>query len=647
MSLRKRAIGLHSAKLLDKQPRVLSGSASKVFTVNSQFTLVLEWSATQDITNNKSKVTAVLKLKSAAYGNASGWTNRSATLNINGNNASGSINPNMSANSTKEIWRRTVDVGHNSDGTKSFSINASVNYTGITWHGSACGNVTVGGTWSLNTIPRASTLKWTGDTTHKFGTTHTFTISAASSAFRHDLEVRASGNTWYPKKTMAGGNQSFTVDNAWLTKFPTSTKVAATVRLVTKNGTSTIGYKDYGVQFHVPDTAAYKPSISKITLTDEVSGVPAKLGVANNSGIFLQGRSAIRFNVTCAGAHGSTVKTFKFACGSTSLGTNGGYLYDAKLTQYNIGTGSKTLTVTITDSRGRSASKTASVNITPYSNPSITSFTAARTDNTAAVVITRKATISSIKNGTTELNPYKMVVQYKKHTDTTWTTLATDTTTFPDLKATMDITSSYDIKATLSDKLGSTTSTTSVSTAKTLLHMFKDQGVGVGKMWETGNGVLDVSGGISSDTVTIEKNMKVAGVLLRKENLQTLGPTVITPASGFSLYATDPNSTNYPTATRVGDLVTVAGALTNDAKINETGDFDRHFFTLPSWARPRKCIWIMEQGSSEREFTLQFHPDGKVYFRRYRGWDGSKYAMVPVTAAAWLNIQCTYVGVAL
>lgn len=683
---------------------VLSGSTQKVFTNNGQFTLILEWSATQDISNNRSRVTAILKLRSAQYGQTYGWTNLSAGFNINGNNATGSINPNMSPNQTKEIWRRTVDVGHSADGSKRFSINANVNYSPISWHGGTVGNVTVSGSWDLNTIPRASSLSWTGDINHTFGKSHTFNIASASGSFRHELEFRAGGNFWSVKKDMAGGGQSFTVDPNWLSKFPSSTSVVGSMRLVTKNSGSTIGYKDYTVTLHIPTSGAYMPTITGITHSDETTNVPSVLNIAKNRGVYVQGKSSIRFNVASRGAYGSTIKSYKFEQGSTQLGTNGGYLYDVSLAKYNIPAGTQSIKVTVTDSRGRTAVSSVNVNIMTYKPPSL-SFSANRLNNTDTVQIKRQVRVSSLVIDGTERNPSRLIMQYKSIQDPDWLPLVDETSTYADFEAILDVTKSFQIKATVSDIFDESFVIQNVSTAVTLFHLYKDEGVGIGKMRE--RGVLDVGGntfidgGISAkeyvSTLLNEgtdlNNVTKTGFYFCHTNNIVKTMINVPEQAAFSLlveqhagykqtftvyYSADARTyvrnyyngvwgewistggisrsqrltpisgysryedsgDNEPLATRKGDVVTLTGAFKNNS--NVTFEWDPvQIGTIPNFAIPNRQMISLQQASSGNFFVLFIGQDGKISASRHRQKDSS---WTQVAAGSWLNLHCTYVA---
>ncbi len=91
-------------------------------------------------------------------------------------------------------------------------------------------------------------------------------------------------------------------------------------------------------------------------------------------------------------------------------------------------------------------------------------------------------------------NPYTAKVEYKDTKASSWTIAKTQTDTFASFTLALDVTKSYEVRLTLSDHFLTVTSKVKISTAKTLMALYKDEGVGIGKMYETGSGVLDVGG---------------------------------------------------------------------------------------------------------------------------------------------------------
>lgn len=110
---------------------------------------------------------------------------------------------------------------------------------------------------------------------------------------------------------------------------------------------------------------------------------------------------------------------------------------------------------------------------------------------------------------------------------------------------------------------------------------------------------------------------------------------LITPASGFSVYASD----DIPVAERHGRLVELSGAFKNNSIITAANQPFTVNAPLPQWARPRKVQRRILQGSGMSRFLIVVNTDGTITISRY---GVSTTTDLPV--GAWLNISMTYAG---
>jgi hypothetical protein len=167
----------------------LSGYINK--DVGRNYRLRLEWSATQSVTNNTSTVTAKLYwMDRSGYGYVNSSATKTAAIQYNDGSwdtRSASGMADLNTGQKKEIHSKTFTLKHNSDGTCSFSLDAYFDAE-VTVDGSYYSRIdTPQESWSLNTIPRKSTLSSNANWTA--GSNTTFSISRASSDFRHEIEV--------------------------------------------------------------------------------------------------------------------------------------------------------------------------------------------------------------------------------------------------------------------------------------------------------------------------------------------------------------------------------------------------------------------------------------------------------------------------
>lgn len=163
--------------------------------------------------------------------------------------------------------------------------------------------------------------------------------------------------------------------------------------------------------------ASSAPTIGSVTITHIPGDVPTAWGV------YLQGKSKVKITVSgVSAATGSTISTYKFA--------GGGYSWSsATETSYTTGfltaAGTNTFTVTVTDSRGLTASKSVSIAVTAYEAPKILSMSAFRSlqsgavSETGAYITFRITTSYSAIN---DNNTRKILVAFKRLGDTAWST---------------------------------------------------------------------------------------------------------------------------------------------------------------------------------------------------------------------------------
>ena len=420
-----------------------------------------------------------------AYGVASGWTTRNAGISIDGNNIPYTFNPNMGANSTKTIATRSYTFSHNADGSKSVNISANADYTGITWNGGALGNVTLGGTVSLPTIPRASSISSISGGT--LGSALTVNISRASSSFTHKVGYyRTDGSRTMGIIENVGTSTSFTLPLSDASLLPSATTGTAKIIVDTYSGSTRIGSASRNFTVTVPDSVV--PSITSFNLDENIATTKA-IGLAANT--FVKNKSQIAMTAGANGSYGSTIEDYTFSFNGASQGGTVGR-------NFNVGdiTGNHTAKVVVTDSRGRKAERTVTAVILDYNPPKINGFSTWR-DGSGVVKANVNCSISILggKGGAWYVD---------SGGGTSWTNRNSGslTSTAPSYNSNITIVGTYPDTASatfrlrVSDAFGAgPTAASSVSTSKTALSLYKDIGIGVGKRWESG--ALDVAGEVN------------------------------------------------------------------------------------------------------------------------------------------------------
>ncbi|CAI3388717.1 hypothetical protein CIRMBP1307_00811 [Enterococcus cecorum] len=541
----------------------LSGSQYELFH-NSCHKLIVEWSASQNVGGNYSTVTANLYVQgtqgwSTIY---SGSVVKSVSLVINGNRKNGTARIDINGTEKRLLLSHTVNVPHNADGSKSFRIEGMWKPQ-ITWSGTYYGSEEwTRQDWSLNAIPRASTFNQSATTFNMDGE-GTIYINPASSSFTHKLYMHF-GNRRVLLKDNPPTRQNFTVRfsaSDFASQIPNATSGVGTLTLETYNGGSLVGSSSRQTYLNLPSN--YIPSQPSVTVSDE-SSVPAKLGVSKTAGIYVKGMSLLRFSCSSNGTVGSSISNYKVQIGNQSFGFSGGTI-DIDLSKFDVGIGSLNAVITVTDSRGRTNSRTVGINIQTYSAPKINNFSAVRQNNSANVIITKPVSVSSILNGSTNINSYTVKTEYKLSSATSWTNWRNETNTSAVINSGgWDVTKSYDIRVTLSDKLNQMVVTASISTAKTLISYHKDVGVGIGKMHERGaldvGGDMYVSGTLDSTTINGRAIKQNGRTLL--DMFYPVGSIFITTVN------TNPSSYMGGSWVRFGNGQTLVGVNESDGDFN-------------------------------------------------------------------------------
>lgn len=366
--------------------------------------LRLDWSITgQSIADNKSTLSLDLWVYDGT-GYSQNESSGEAYYTIQGEKR---WNPyNYSSTGWYKLGSKTITVSHNADGTKSIALTAE-------WD---CGfdssytprHLSLSETVTLTTIPRASTATTSGDT---LGKTLAITIKRASSSFTHKLYYTC-GNS---KDQLIAENVS--TSYSWnappvslAQQAPNAETVALTLTVKTYNGSTYVGAWSTSVKLAVPSTVV--PSLS-VAISDPT-------GVFNTYGGYVQLRSKVKVDITASGAQGSSIKSYSIKVGNIYAATSA-----SGTTDYLPGSGELTVSCAVTDSRGRTTTKTQSITVLAYSKPAITAISAARcnangTANRAGTY--GKVTFSGAITSLTAKNTAAYAVQYREVGAEDWTT---------------------------------------------------------------------------------------------------------------------------------------------------------------------------------------------------------------------------------
>ncbi len=478
----------------------LSGSSSTIFSNNSSFRLRIQWSASQNLAGNYSDVTAELYLDSiSAYGAVSDGTSSTTTITINGNTTTFYVNSSLSAWQNKYLGTHTVRVYHESDGNKQIQIAASHNFD-ITWNGAWVGTVyTESWPW-LDRLQRASTV-WlsnptTGDpvTTVEYGQPVRINITASDASFKHSIGVY-----WHDWSSLimdkdTPRTKDWTVPLSLMSYIPNGTASWGTIAVDTWTSDNVyIGGTEIRLDTTVPASA--KPSLTTITMLEQNSAVSTLMG----TGFYVQGVSIPRAIISGHTAqYGASISSYEFVFeGKTYINYGNTKDFDKPLTYGPA----QTVTCRVKDSRGLwSNSISTNINVLQYSAPTLTTFSAARTNNTNSTTINveRHGVTSTLYNGTISKNSVTIVIDYRQTGGTTYTQGYTTTFsggnygTSVSIGMAFAVGNSYDIRISVTDAFSPAVIATTVVGAIVKPFSIGPTGIGAGKIWQ--QGALDVGG---------------------------------------------------------------------------------------------------------------------------------------------------------
>ena len=314
------------------------------------------------------------------------------------------------------------------------------------------------------------------------GSALTISTNRSNNAATHTLSYRF-GNASGLIGSDVGDAVSWTPPLSLASEIPSATSGVCTITCNSFINGKMTGSRTCTVTLTVPSTVA--PSISSVILQDTNETVAAKIGA------FVKSLSTLSVAITAEGIYGSSISSYRTMLDGVTY-TAASFTASKKL----AAAGDMTLTVSVTDSRGRTATYTSTIQVLDYAVPSIRRFSVERCneDGSSAQVDGTKArfsfqgSVSPLNNK----NSVSCVVYYKLKNAEAWTqayavnaasyTLAVSNQL---LSQTYDALSSYDVKIRLADHFQEAEQAVSIGTKGVILDFLADgTGIGIGKVAE-------------------------------------------------------------------------------------------------------------------------------------------------------------------
>ena len=299
---------------------------------------------------------------------------------------------------------------HNSQGQKSFSVSIQA---GIYTYAVNCrGN----GSFTLPTISRISDITAVNGSNTSDVLSVNYTEYVAS--YTNNLIIAINENRIQTITNYTSG-ASFTLDDAALNSIYTTITTAKTVslnfRLQTYDGSTLLGTSEVVYKtFTINDS---NPTIGAVTYRDSNN---TTANITTNNQYIIRNNSILEVTVSNLVAQNkATLKSITLAGGGVSQTRNlSGTSDSGEL--FNLGTVNQssnfTLTVTLTDSRGYTVTKSINILVLDYNLPTAT-ISALRVDNYYTTTnVTVNATYSSLGGH----NILSITAQYKKSSDSSY-----------------------------------------------------------------------------------------------------------------------------------------------------------------------------------------------------------------------------------
>lgn len=428
-------------------------------------TLLFEWTATQDITSNKSTISWTLKgsrTSATAYVYAGGFK-----VVIDGDTEySKDTNYRIKLYNGTQVASGTKTIAHNENGARSFSVSIQ---GGIYDYAVNC---TGSQTFTLDTIPRKSSLTVA---TGCLGEAQTLTVDRKHSSFTHTITYVCGSATGTVCTKSSATSISWTPPVELAEQAPQGDSVGITFTIETFNGDTSVGtMSPTPIVCIIPNNNTFVPVLMP-TISDAA-------GHASSFGAFIQGQSKVKVDITTYGAYGAWITSVKTEFeGSTYSGTD-------VTTNIIKNAGSLPVNITVTDSRGRISTSSTLISVLAYEIPKIAYLTAARcnedgTLNPSGEYLLAKfsASVHSLNSKNTSV----FYVGYKKVSEENHTAVKLD-----DFNNKYSVTSSYIIPAetassytvifTVADAFGQARTTTTGASAAKVFSLLKKNGKIVG-----------------------------------------------------------------------------------------------------------------------------------------------------------------------
>ncbi len=384
------------------------------------------------------------------------------------------------------------------------------------------------GTVSVKTLGGAVVNSASTVTADNATVTISLNVTVYSAAYSYTLALKNGGSTYL---TISGlswsagtANRSITLTASQRTSLLNSMaslkSFTGTFEVKTYNGSTQVGSASSKTATVQTTAANSGPTLSAFTYADTNSTTTA---ITGSNQYLVQGYSTLV--VTPGGTtakNGAAIAQYTAACNGVSVSNTTG----AALTLGSVSaSGNVAVTLTVTDSRGYTASRSLTMTVIPYAKPRISSMTLRRTNEIEAEMqLTFSGSISAISVGGVQKNSVQYVrYRYRKTSEASFgsyvsllgsTTRSGTAFSFSNLElCSLDANTSYDFHLQIQDRLFSAASLDlySVVPQGTPLVALRKKKVGINN--PNPQAALDVAGDIQASGNVLMNGYNVMGLV--------------------------------------------------------------------------------------------------------------------------------------
>lgn len=495
-------------------------------------------------------------------------------------------------NGTTMSFNPTFFSSHIKNGDDTFCIYSNDASDYFKWK-----KVQISVNWSE---PYTTTTGWSVTSSIALGSSGTVSmpsLSGSNANNYHTVTYQTSAGGYsgtISSRLTSGQSATFAPSLSWAAAIPSSTAMTCTITTTTYTSSgSWVGANSKTITLTVPDNSSTKPSCSVSATAVDPAGNDA----------YVSGFSQVQANMhNMAGQYGASVRTYSISM--TGWSTSGSVSGSSMTATSPIlsGSGSRTITLTVTDSRGFSNSATTSFTVLSYTRPLITSFQAFRTSSSTS---TTQDLTGSYLRVVIQLAPSSPSISGNTHTGTlscspSVSGMPSSVTSNYSQNFSVSNGVSYNLSFTYGDEYSKSTATVSVSSVAVPLDIrFNGTAIGIGKYAESNN------------MVDIGLNTRI------REDLQVDG-SITWPSKHQITYQDIPNGANLNTYLHPGFYRSRTSA--NTGIINKPADCNYAFELIVTGIEDTSyCTQRVKDHASNTEW-IRTQTSWQEPYNTWTGW---------------------------